>query len=251
MPDPKIVVTVKQVSVASDELEIVDGRVPDDALGSAVNEWDLHATEEAIRLREALGAGEVVVITVGGQAAETALRRCLAMGADRAIRIDAQADDPISIAWLLADHVADEAPALVLTGVQSSDSVQGATGTALAELLGVPVAAVVREITWSGEGPARVQRELEGGLVEVVELDTPALLTMQTGINEPQLRKLARDQAGRAEGDRRGARRTGHDPAYRVVRQYLPQSESDVELLQGDEASIATRILELVRERVA
>ena len=251
MPDPKIVVTVKQVSVASDELEIVDGRVPDDVFDSAVNEWDLHATEEAIRLRDAVGAGEVVVITVGGRAAESALRRCLAMGANRAVRVDANADDPISIARLLADHVAHEAPALVLAGVQSSDSVQGATGTALAELLGLPVAAVVRDIVWPGTGPARVQRELEGGLVEVVSIGTPALLTVQTGINEPRYASFRRDQAGGADGDQRGERRSSKDPAYRVTREYLPQSESHVELLEGDEATIASRILELVRERVA
>lgn len=251
MRDPKIVVTVKQVSVASDELEIVDGRVPDGVFDSAVNEWDLHATEEAIRLRDAVGAGEVVVITVGGRAAESALRRCLAMGANRAVRVDANADDPISIARLLADHVAHEAPALVLAGVQSSDSVQGATGTALAELLGLPVAAVVRDIVWPGTGPARVQRELEGGLVEVVSISTPALLTVQTGINEPRYASFrAIKQAEQMEISVVNGE-AAKDPAYRVTREYLPQSESHVELLEGDEATIASRILELVRERVA
>src|SRR5438874_2558026 len=79
-----------------------------------------------------------------------------------------------------------ESPGLVLCGVQSSDSVQGSTGTALAELLGLPRVAVVTRIEWGGSGPATVHRELEGGLIDIVEVDTPALLTVQTGINQPR-----------------------------------------------------------------
>src|SRR5581483_7910545 len=94
--------------------------------------------------------------------------------------------DPFSTAQLLSVTVAAERPDLVLCGVQSSDSVQGATGGALAELLELPIVAVVKQITWPGNGRAIVHRELEGGLIDVVDVETPALLTIQTGINQPR-----------------------------------------------------------------
>jgi electron transfer flavoprotein beta subunit len=170
-----------------------------------LNEWDACAAEEAIRIRERLGEGEVVIVTVGDEESEAVLRRCLAMGADRAIRVDTGSAgpsplDPISTARALAGAVAAESPDLTLTGVQSADSVQGSTGVALAELLGLPRVAVVTKVDWDGSGPATVNRELEGGLIDVVEVETPAVLTIQTGINEPRYVNLrAIKQAERHE----------------------------------------------------
>src|SRR5204862_1487458 len=164
--------------------------VDPDYLDYALNEWDTYATEEALRLREAVGEGEVVVVSVGDEETEEAMRRCLAMGADRGIRVDtAERLDPIQVARALAEVVREESPDLVFTGVQSADSVQAATGAALAELLELPRVAVVTKIDLA-EGTATVNRELEGGLVDIVEVDTPALLTIQTGINEPRYATL-------------------------------------------------------------
>ncbi|HWX09468.1 MAG TPA: electron transfer flavoprotein subunit beta/FixA family protein [Gaiellaceae bacterium] len=215
-----------------------------------MNEWDACATEEAIRIRERLGEGEVVVVTVGDDGADAALRRCLAMGADRAIRVDAQPLDPVSTARALAGVVAAESPDLVLTGVQSADSVQGSTGAALAELVGLPRVAVVTNIDWNGAGPATVDRELEGGLVDVVEVDTPALLTVQTGINQPRYANLrAIKQAEQLEIAVVAA--DVGEPAYRVRRMFTPPRGSGAEMLDGAPAQVAQRIVELVRERLA
>jgi electron transfer flavoprotein beta subunit len=188
-------------------------------------------------------------VTVGGEEAEGALRRCLAMGADRAIRIDAEPRDPISTARALADVVAAESPDLVLTGVQSADSVQGSTGVALAELLGLPRVAVVTKVEWSGSGPATVDRELEGGLVDVVEVDTPALLTIQTGINQPRYANLrAIKQAEQQEIAVAGA--AADEPAYRVRRMFTPPRGAGAELLEGSAAQVAQQIAELLKERL-
>jgi electron transfer flavoprotein beta subunit len=214
-----------------------------------LNEWDACAVEEAIQIRERLGEGEVVVVTVGDEEAEGALRRCLAMGADRAVRVDAEPRDPISTARALAEVVAAESPDLVLTGVQSADSVQGSTGVALAELLGLPRVAVVTKIEWSGSGPATVDRELEGGLVDVVEVDTPALLTIQTGINQPRYANLrAIKQAEQQEIAVVGA--DVGEPAYRVRRMFSPPRGSGAELLEGNAAQVAQQIAELLKERL-
>ena len=197
-----------------------------------------------------MGEGEVVVVTVGDEEAEAALRRCLAMGADRAIRVAAETRDPISTARALAGAVTTESPNLVLTGVQSADSVQGSTGAALAELAGLPRVAVVTRIEWSGTGAATVDRELEGGLVDVVEVDTPALLTIQTGTNTPRYANLrAIKQAEQQEIA--VVQADPGEPAYRVRRMFAPPRGEGAELLNGSPAAVAQRILELVQERLA
>src|ERR671933_2434494 len=164
----KIVVCVKQVAQLGDEVEFTDDErdVDPDYLDFALNEWDSYATEEALQIRERLGEGEVVIVTVGDEESEEAVRRCLAMGADRAIRVEGEGveRDPVSLARALAPVVQGESPDLVFCGVQSSDAVQAATGTALAELLDLPRVAVVTRIEWDpGAGRATVNRELEGG----------------------------------------------------------------------------------------
>ena len=250
----KIVVCVKQVGALGDEVEFTDdGRgVDPDYLDYALNEWDSFATEEALRLRESAGEGEVVAVTVGDEDAEDAMRRALAMGADRGIRVWADelaGADPITVARALAEVVRAESPDLVFCGVQSSDAAQAATGTALAELLGLPRVAVVTKLEL-GSGSATVHRELEGGLVDVVEVDTPAMLTIQTGINEPRYATLrAIKQAEQKEID---VREPGDlaPPAARIRRMFVPPKGEGAEMLNGDAAAIAGRIKEIVDDRM-
>jgi len=248
----KVVVCVKQVSQLGDEVEFTgDGRdVDPDYLDSALNEWDGFAAEEALQLRERLG-GEVVVVTCGGEESEKALRRTLAMGADRAIRVEGAGRDPLSVGRALAEVVGAESPDLVLCGVQSSDSVQAATGTVLAELCDLPRVAVVTKVDYDhGARKAVVDRELEGGLVDRVEVDTPAVLTIQTGINQPRYANLrAIKQAEQVEIDVRTAAGGGAE-AYRVRRMFVPPKGEGAQLLQGSPAEIAGKLLELVRERL-
>jgi electron transfer flavoprotein beta subunit len=250
----KIVVCVKQVAVLGDEVEFTDDErdVDPDFFDFALNEWDSYATEEALRLREAAGDGEVVVVTVGDEEAEDAMRRALAMGADRGVRVwsdELAGADPITVARALAEAVREEAADLVLCGVQSSDAVQAATGAALAELLGLPRVAVVTKVEL-GSGTATVHRELEGGLLDVLEVDVPCLLTIQTGINEPRYATLrAIKQADQKEIAVREPGDLG-PPAARVRRMYVPAKGEGAELLDGDAAAVAQRIKELVEERL-
>ena len=252
----RFVVCVKQVATLGDEVEFTDDErdVDPDFLDFALNEWDSFATEEALQIRERQGQGEVVVVTVGDEDAEDALRRCLAMGADRAIRIEGEdlARDPLTLARVLAEIVRREDPDLVFCGVQSSDAVQAATGVALAELLGLPRTAVVTKVDWdAGAKVARVNRELEGGLVDLVEIDTPAVITIQTGINEPRYATLrAIKQAEQQEIEVVEPGDTG-EPAYRVRRMFVPPKGEGAEMLDGSPETIAQRIKELVAERLA
>jgi electron transfer flavoprotein beta subunit len=190
-------------------------------------------------------------VTVGDEEAEAALRRCLAMGADRAIRVEAEPFDPISTARALAEVVRSERPDLVLCGVQSADSVQGSTGVALAELLDLPRVAVVTKLEWRGSGPARVHRELEGGLIDQIEVDTPALLTIQTGINSPRYANLRAIKLAEQREIPVVAAAGSDAPAYRVRRMFAPPRGEGAELLEGSPEAVAEQILAILRERLA
>jgi electron transfer flavoprotein beta subunit len=248
----KVVVCVKQVGKLEDEIEFVDDdtAVDPDFLERELNEWDGYAIEEALRLRDAHG-GEVVVVTVGDDEDEEALQRGLAMGADRAVRVwsdDLAGAEALTVARALAGVVRDEGPDVVLCGVQSSDAVQGAVGGALAGLLGLPVVCVVSKIEASGS-TAVVHRELEGGLVDVVEVDLPAVLTVQTGINEPRYVTLRSLQEARAADIPEIEPEDLPAPAAKVRELSVPERKK-AESIGDDPAEIAAALHRLVREAV-
>jgi electron transfer flavoprotein beta subunit len=263
----KIVVCAKQVAVLGDEVEFTDDDrdVDPDYLERALNEWDVFAVEEALRITEASGGdasapdahekSEVVVVTVGDEEADEALRRCLAMGADRAVRVAGdrmEGADPLTVARQLAAVVARENPGLVLCGVQSSDAVQAATGAMLAGLLGMACVAVVTKVTYGlAARRATVHRELEGGLIDVVEVETPAVLTIQTGINKPRyatLRAIKQAKLKEIEVIEPDSAAPG---AYRVRRMFAPEKGTGAEMLSGSASTVAARIAEIVQARLS
>ena len=150
-----------------------------------MNEPDSFALEEALRLKEKHG-GEVVALSMGPARAKQAIKEALAKGADRAIHV---ADDkfflldPLGSAKSLAAALRKETFDLILTGLQTDDQGFGQTGVLLAELLGLPHATIIMQIEVQG-GRMRLKRELEGGWFQWVELPLPAVLTIQSGINQ-------------------------------------------------------------------
>jgi electron transfer flavoprotein beta subunit len=259
----KIVVAVKAVAALDDEVELVedDTAVDPDGLEWDLNEWDAFSLEEALTLRDAAGSGEVVAVTVGDEEAQDSLLACLAKGADRGVRIwdDALAGaDPLAVARVVAAAIAREEPDLVLCGVQSSDAVNGATGVAIAAHLGLPHVAVVKGLQLDA-GVATVERELEGGLVEVLRVRLPALLTIQTGINEPRYATLrAIKQARDKPLDELGLGDLELDEAAvsaaagaRVRRLRHPEKGEGAQMLDGSPAEVAARIADIVKERMS
>ena len=258
----KIVVPVKQVAALDDEFELLDdGGVDPDFVEWELNEWDTFSLEAAQQIGEAAGDAEIVVVSVGDEEAEEGLLACLAKGADRGVRVwdDAlEGADALAVARVLAAAVEREEPDLVLCGVQSSDAVNGATGVALAAHLDLPHVAVVKGLEM-GDGSVTVERELEGGLVEVLRVKLPALLTIQTGINEPRYATLrAIKQARDKPLDVIGLADLGLDDdavaaaaGARVRRLGHHEKGEGAEMLSGSPDEIAARIAEIVRERVS
>lgn len=261
----KIVVPVKQVAALDDEFELLDdgSGVDPDFVELDLNEWDTFSLEAALQLREGTGDGEVVVVTVGGEDADEALLGCLARGADRAVRVwdDSLADaDPLAVAKVLSAAVGREQPDLVLCGVQSSDAVNGATGVALAGYLQMPHVAVVKQLDYDpAASTATVKRELEGGLVEVLRIRTPALLTIQTGINEPRYANLRAIKQAREKPlevstpDELGVDSDAIAAAAGSRRRELrtPDRGAGAEMIDGSPSEVAARIVEIVRDRMA
>lgn len=261
----KIVVPVKQVAALDDEFELLDdgSGVDPDFVELDLNEWDTFSLEAALQLREGTGDGEVVVVTVGGEDADEALLGCLARGADRAVRVwdDSLADaDPLAVAKVLSAAVGREQPDLVLCGVQSSDAVNGATGVALAGYLQLPHVAVVKQLDYDpAASTATVKRELEGGLVEVLRIRTPALLTIQTGINEPRYANLRAIKQAREKPlevstpDELGVDSDAIAAAAGSRRRELrtPDRGAGAEMIDGSPSEVAARIVEIVRDRMA
>jgi len=245
----RVAVAVKAVAEVDDEFELVDGRVDPDFIDRALNEWDSYAIEAAL----ALAGGEddeVVLFTWGDEDAEDVLLQGLAMGADRAVRIesgDEEAEDPLRTARVLAAAVEPERFDLVLTGAQSADAAFGATGVALAALLGLPRVALAKRIAAS-DGTLEVDRELAGGAIETVRLSLPALLTVQTGANSPRYANL-RAIKGAREKPRAVVDAAAAGPAPRVTMSKRARGDG-AEMLTGGAEEVAGRLLALLDDRL-
>ena len=260
----KIVVPVKQVATPDEDFDLSDDErtIEADALEWDLNEWDTFSLEAALEIRDAAGDGEVVAVTVGNEEAREGLLTALAMGADRAVHVlheELEDLDPIAVARILSAVAAGESPDLVLCGVQSSDAVNGATGVALAGFLGLPRVAVVRRIDFDpASGSAVVERELEGGLVEQVRVGFPALLTVQTGINEPRYATLRGiRQASSKPMDVKSIAETGVDEetlaaatGSRLVGLSAPPKGEGAEIIDGGASDVAARIATIIKSKV-
>jgi electron transfer flavoprotein beta subunit len=187
----KILVMVKQVPDTATQVKIGANPRTIETTGITwiVSPYDEFAVEEALRIKEKRGQGEVVVVSLGPERVKETLRSCLAMGADRAIHLlDPGWDgaDTLMTAHALAAVIKQEAPAVALFGRQAIDDDMGSVGAQVAELLGWPCASWIMEEAVDAAGQSiRVGRQVEGGL-EVFDMPLPAVVSCQKGLNEPR-----------------------------------------------------------------
>lgn len=155
----------------------------------SMNPFDEIAVEEALRLKEAGSAEEIVVVSIGPKAATETIRTGLAMGADRGILVEHDGDaEPLAIAKILKGIVAEENPDIVMLGKQAIDGDNSQTGQMLAQLMGWPQGTFASEVVLA-DGGVNVTREVDGGL-ETVKLNLPAIITTDLRLNEPRYASL-------------------------------------------------------------
>ncbi len=257
-----VIVCVKHVpETAEAELKIGASGISIEKAGLVydINEWDDYALEEAVRIKEKQG-GTVTAITIGAEDSDSTLRKCLARGADTAIRLTDskfEGSDAYAAAKILHSVIKNMHYDMILTGMQAGDDGYAAVGPILAEMLQIPHATMAKKLEL-GAGSAIVNRELEGGLEEQIEAKLPALFSVQTGINEPRyvsimgIRKAMQKEIkvmnladiGLTEND------VGTAGSWlKTEKLYVPPVEKQAEFLKGGPEEVATKIAEILRSK--
>jgi electron transfer flavoprotein beta subunit len=248
----KIAVCIKQVVTREWQLRVNDQKtwIRDADASFELNEPDAYALEEALRLKETQG-GEVVVCCAGPARAAQVIREALARGADRAIHVESDAlaaADAATIAGALASAIKDEQFDLVLTGLQSDDQGFGQVGVVLAEALAMPHATIIMDVQVQ-DGGLRVKRELEGGWFQWVALPMPALLTIQSGINQLRYATLKGIMAAKKKEIRKAAAPGTVEPLQRIVALYAPEKGKQTQLMTGSAADAAVQLVTKLRDQ--
>ena len=220
----------------------------------AINECDEYALEEALALKRSHG-GQITAISMGNIKALDILYYALAKGADKAVRVDCESQDPRVASTVIAAALRKLDFDLVLTGTQSRDTLGGQVGIAAASLLGIPFAYAVVGVEPRGNNTVTVRKELGGGRYAEVELMLPALLCVQTGIQPltfvpPARRIRARQQpvAAFSVADLGLQTEQLATQGYRFVGVRPPERTHQVELLQGSPQEIASALLHKIQE---
>jgi electron transfer flavoprotein beta subunit len=254
----KIIVLMKQVAnkdavlrIAADEKWINEADI-----AQQTNESDGYALEEALRLKEAKGDGEVIVCSLGPQSAKTVIKDALARGADRGIHVVAHNSNrlsPYQIAKAIADAVREENADLIFTGLQSDDASYGQTGVILAELLGIPHATIVIEVDRASlNGSLRIKRELESGWYQWFTYKLPALLTIQSGISQIRYASLKGIMAAKKKEIREVSAAIGDFASgQKIEKVYMPLKTKQTQILgDGDAKKGAVELVEKLRTEV-
>jgi electron transfer flavoprotein beta subunit len=246
----KIAVCVKQVPSRDWQPRVNEAGtwVRDEDAPFEMNEPDAYALEEGLRLKER-HSGEVVVCSAGPARVSQVIREALARGADRAIHVETDelaAADGDTVASVLAAAMGGEAFDLVLTGLQSDDLGLAQVGVVLAERLGVPHATIIMEVKVE-DGALRVKRELEGGWFQWVAMPLPAVLTIQSGINQLRYATLKGIMAAKKKDIRKVAAGSARS-RQRIVNLYVPRKTKQTQIIGGTPAEAAAELVKRLRD---
>jgi electron transfer flavoprotein beta subunit len=254
----KIAVCIKQVPTREWQPRLNDQKtwIREQDVSYEMNEPDAYALEEALRLREK-HSGEVVVCSAGPARVQQVIREALARGADRALHVEDDglgAADAFAIADALAAAMADEKFDLVLTGLQSDDQGHAATGVVLGERLGIPHSTIIMEVqvqpsTGSGQGgQLRVKRELEGGWFQWISMPLPAVLTIQSGINQLRYATLKGIMAAKKKEIKKVPVPAALHRVQQVVSLGFPTKSKQTQMIAGSAGEAAKELVRRLRE---
>jgi electron transfer flavoprotein beta subunit len=242
----KLAVCINHVPDTAAKITIAaDGKnIDKKGITFVLNPYDEFAVEECLRLKEKNG-GEVIAVSLGGDAHKETLRKALAMGVDKAVLLkDDSPRDSFSVAGALADYLKEISPDVIFFGKQSVDSDDAAVGTMVAEMLGLPSVsvAVKLEIT---NGSAIAEREIEGGK-EKVQTSLPAVFTAQKGLNEPRYPSLKGIMAAKSKPIEEKVPAVAQ-PKVEVVALRKPPSKSAGKIV-GTDSSAVPELVRLLHE---
>jgi electron transfer flavoprotein beta subunit len=254
----KIAVCIKQVPTREWQPRLTDDKtwIREQDASFEMNEPDAYALEEALRLREKL-SGEVVVCSAGPLRVQQVIREALARGADRALHVEDNslaAADAAMTAEALAAAMGEEKFDLVLTGLQSDDQGHAQMGVILAERLGIPHSTIIMEVqldpsTGSGQASQlRVKRELEGGWFQWIAMPLPALLTIQSGINQLRYATLKGIMAAKKKEIKKVPLPGGLKPAQEILSLSSPVRSKQTQMIGGTPADAAKELVRRLRE---
>ena len=254
----KILVCIKQVADSSDTVQI-DERTGHLCYAAntafRVNRFDEFALEEALLIKEKLAGTSVDALSVGPERVSATLQRAMGMGADHGIHILDRADgyrSPFTIASLIATRVAVSKYDLILTGVMAEDTMASQTGQLIAALLDLPCAtSVIQEEIRPERAEILVQREIEGGSRETVQLKMPAVLTIQPGINSPRYPSFSKVMRARTYAQEliKAEDLATEEPRELCRRVRVPEATSQGVLIEGSAREKARKLISILHEK--
>ena len=252
----KIIVCLKQVPKNDSVLRINEHGtwIQERDLTYEINESDAYALEAALELKEKHG-GEVVALSLGPQRVQSVIKEALARGADRGLHLDDplfSGLDAFGIASAIAAAAKAEGFDLLLTGLQSDDFGFAQTGVITAELLGLPHTTIVMDVQ-KANGGIRVKRELENGFFQWVVMPSPAVLTIQSGINTLRYATLKGIMAAKKKEIKKlSVQDLGLDSSVLASRMefrrlYVPQKSKQTQFIEGSAGEVASRLIEKLK----
>lgn len=249
----KILVCIKQVPDMESKFTIKDTWYDTSDLAWRMNEYDEYGVEQAVKVKEQVGDGDLTVLCIGPDRVKETMKKALAMGCDRGVHLvdDQVAErDPQEIAAMIAEFSADKGFDLIFCGMQSQDRASAQVGINVAEMLNIPSVSTIVDFNYDG-GNVTVKRELEGGVKALVSLQAPALLTCQLGLNTPRYPTLPNIMKAKKK---ELLSLPANDflkvaAAQETTEMFFPEKKGGGLVLEGDPAELADRLIQIIKEK--
>lgn len=250
----KIAVLIKQVPGSESALPINDSQnwIDESSVTFVMNPPDNYALEEALILKEKIGEGEVVIVSMGPNRVQKVIREGLAKGADRGIHLLQEGkmeNDPLSVSKKISTALKEENFDLILSGLQSDDTGMSQTGVLIGEFLGMSTATLVVETKIENDH-IRLKKELESGWYQWVVLPIPASISIQSGINTPRYPSLKGIMGAKKKEIKCISGDLKSDQSQTIESISLPQKSKQTEIIEADVDSAVSRIMEILKSDV-
>jgi len=250
----KICVLIKQVASEDSPLLLNEDKVSlnQDGINLVSNEPDTYALEEALQIKEKCN-GEVVICTLGDESARQVIKDALSKGADRGIFISSNNinnNDPLSVAKTITETIKSENFDLVLSGLQSNDNGHSQVGILIAELLNTSHASLVMGTEILNDESIKVKQELENGWFQWSELDFPASLTIQSGINSPRYATLKGIMSVKNKTVDSFDSNESLKCDYNLSERFIPKKTKETVMIEGSSDDIVNNLVDILKNKI-